>query len=146
MKRGKCLDEHFSLNIASSRAPGYLCQQLERALAGAKIRLMQRGVCMNSAHEGNVWEMQALGDHLSADEDINLSGTKIPQYFSVIILALHRIGVHAPDSCAGKKLGKRFLDSLGTRAGKSNCRISAFFIRTNRWDFFKCSTNVADEF
>src|SRR6202142_2267447 len=77
MKRRKRLHEHLAFNVAATGATGDLREQLEGALARAKIRLMQREVGVNDADERDVREMQALRNHLGADQDVGLAGAKI---------------------------------------------------------------------
>jgi len=49
MVRGEGLDKDFAFNVTAPGAPGDLCEQLERALARAEIRLMQRHVRVNDS-------------------------------------------------------------------------------------------------
>src|SRR5690348_9431416 len=60
MKGRECLYEHFAFDVAPPGAPGDLGEQLKRPLAGAKIRLMQRQIGVNDAHQRDVREMQPL--------------------------------------------------------------------------------------
>ena len=72
--RSECLDDDLALEIAPPGAAGDLGDELERALAGAEVRDVQAEVRIEDADERDVWEMQALGDHLRADQDIDLVG------------------------------------------------------------------------
>src|SRR5271166_1273124 len=67
MKWRESLDNHFALDIAAAGPAGDLRQQLEGALARAKIRLMQRRIGVNDADERDVWKMEAFCNHLCAD-------------------------------------------------------------------------------
>src|SRR5277367_3921314 len=136
MKRRERLHKHLTLDVAATGATGDLREQLEGAFARAKIRLMQRKIGVNDADERDVRKMQALRDHLRADEDVGFARAKITEDFPVVILALHRVGVHALDARLGEKFGKRLLDALRARAGKADRGIFAFFIRTNQRNFF----------
>ena len=60
MKRRERLHEHLALHVAATGAAGNLREQLEGALARAKIRLMQREVGVNDADQRDVRKMQAL--------------------------------------------------------------------------------------
>src|SRR5271154_5982427 len=146
MKRRERLHKHLALHIAATRATGDLREQLEGAFARAKIRLMQREVGVDDADERDVRKMQSLRDHLRADKDVNFARAKIAEDFPVIVLALHRVGVHALDARLGKKFGERFFDALRARAGKTNRGIFAFFIWTNQRNFFNVAADVAGEF
>ena len=107
---------------------------------------MQREVGVNNADERDVRKMQSLRDHLRADEDVGLARAKIAEDFAVIVLALHRVGVHALDARLGKKFGERLLDALRARAGKTDRGIFAFLVRANERNFFDVAADVAGEF
>src|SRR5450432_240401 len=79
MERRERLHKNLALDVAATRAAGDLREQLEGALARAKIRLVQRGVRVNDADERDVRKMQPLRDHLRADEDVNLARAKIAE-------------------------------------------------------------------
>ena len=146
MKRRERLHKHLALDVAATGATGDLREQLEGAFARAKIRLMQREVGVNDADKRDVRKMQPFRNHLRADEDVGLARAKIAEHFAVIILALHRVGVHALDARLGEKFRERLLDFLRARAGKTDRRIFAFFIRANQRDFFNVAADVAGEF
>ena len=146
MKRRERLHEHLALDIAAAGATGDLREQLEGALARAEIRLMQREVGVNDADERHVREMQALGNHLRADENVGLARAKIAEDFPVIVLALHRVGVHALDARMREKFRERFLDFLRARAGKTNGRVFAFLVRAHRRHALDVAANVAAKF
>ena len=57
-------------HVAASRAPGHLRQQLEGALGGAEIRHAQPDVGVHHAHQRDVRDVVALGDHLRADQNV----------------------------------------------------------------------------
>src|SRR5471030_175294 len=120
IKRRERLHKNLALDVAATGAAGDLREQLEGAFARAKIRLMQREVRVDYADERDVRKMQPFRDHLRADEDVGLARAKIAENFALIILALHRVGVHALDARLRKKFGERLLDALRDRAGKSD--------------------------
>jgi hypothetical protein len=95
MMRGEALDEDLALDIATAGAAGHLREELERALAGAKVRQMQGEVGVDDADERDIREMQALGDHLRADEDVDLADAKRAERLAISLAALHDIGIHA---------------------------------------------------
>src|SRR5258708_18145365 len=102
MKRSERLHEHFSFHVPPPCTPGYLGQQLKCPLPGPKVGDMQCQVGINDSHERNVWEMKALGDHLCADQDVNLPSAEIPEDAPEIVLALERIRIHALDTGVGE--------------------------------------------
>ena len=89
--------------------------------------------------------MQALGDHLGADEDINLAGAEIAQDAAVIVLAFHGIGVHAADARVREEFGQGVLDLLRAGAGEADGRVAAFLVRAERRDRFDVAANVAGQ-
>ena len=145
MKRRERLHEHLALDVAAPGAAGDLREQLEGALARAEIRLMQRKIGVNDADERDVREMQPFGNHLRADEDVGLARAKIAEHFSVIILALHRVGVHAPDARVREKFHEGFLDFLRAHTGVADGRVFAFRIRARGGHGVHESANVAAE-
>jgi len=146
MKRRERLHEHLAFNVPAPGAPRHLRQQLEGPFAGAEIRLMQRQVGVNDAHQRHVREMQPLGDHLRADQDVYLADAEIAQRLPVIVLALHRVGVHAPDARVGEQFRQGVLDLLRAEAGVADGRVFALFVRTGGRDFFLVAADVAGQF
>jgi hypothetical protein len=87
---------------------------------------MQREIGVNDADERDVWEMQPLRDHLRADENIGLAGAKIAEDLPVVVLAFHRVGVHAFDARVRKEFCERLLDFLRARASEADRGIFTF--------------------
>ena len=56
---------------------------------------VQCGVCIDHSHQGDPLEVQALGHHLGADENVGCAPSKGPEDISVRALALGGIAVHA---------------------------------------------------
>src|ERR1035437_6616544 len=57
--------------------------------------------------------MQSLGNHLRADQDINLAGFEIAQDAAIRMLVGGGIGIHALDPRLGKQRAHNGLDPLG---------------------------------
>src|SRR5262249_51291800 len=76
------LHEDFARCLAASSASGDLCEKLERAFASAEVGQMQREIGVDDADQRYVWKMQAFGDHLGADQNIDLAGPKTLQRFA----------------------------------------------------------------
>src|SRR5664280_1444132 len=102
MKRRERLHKNLALHVAATGASGNLREKLEGAFARSKIRLMQRGVRVNDADERDVRKMQPLRNHLRADKDVNFPCAKIAENAAIIVLPLHRVGIHAFDTRLGK--------------------------------------------
>ena len=64
MKRRERLHENLALHVTATGATGDLREQMKRVFTRAEIRLMQREVGEDDAHERHVRKMQPLGDHL----------------------------------------------------------------------------------
>ena len=76
--------------------------------------------------------MQALGDHLRADENIDLAHAEVAQDAPVILLALQGVGIHALDAGLREELGQGVLDLLRAQAGVADRRVAAFLVRAGR--------------
>ena len=111
--RREALDEHFAFDITPSGASGDLRDQLERALASPKIRNVQAQVRVDDSHERDIRKVQSLGDHLRADEDVDLREPEIAQNAPVIFFAFENIAVHALNRGMRKQFPQRFLHLLG---------------------------------
>jgi len=98
---------------------------LERPLAGAEVRNVQAEVGVEDADKGDVREMQALGDHLGADEDIDLVGLEGGQSIAQRVFPAHGIGVDAGELRFRENLGHDFLDLLRAVALEQDVRIAA---------------------
>ena len=104
MKRSEGLDEDFALDVAAAGAAGDLGEQLEGAFAGAEVRDDAGQVGVDDPDQRDVRKMQALGDHLRADEDVDLAGAEVAQDAAIILLPLQRVGVHARDARVREEL------------------------------------------
>ena len=102
--------------IATAAPSRYLCQDLEGPLGGAKIRDIQGGVGGNDPDQCDCRKVVSLGDHLRADEDINLSAVEALEDGTRITLPCRRIAVHPGDSGRREEFSCPFLDPLRSRA------------------------------
>src|SRR5262249_29426558 len=80
------------------------------------------------------------------DENIDFANAEITEDGPVIILALHRVGVHAIRARIRKKFGERLLNFLRAGAGKTDSGIPATFIRANQRNLLAVATNMAGAF
>jgi hypothetical protein len=71
--RQRRLDEHGAAARAATCAAGHLREQLERALAGAEVGQVHRDVGIDHADERDVREVEALRDHLRAEQDVDVA-------------------------------------------------------------------------
>jgi len=73
------LDDDFAGQVAATGAAGDLGEELEGALAGAEVGGVEGEVGIEDSDEGDVREVESLGDHLGAEEDINLLGAEVAE-------------------------------------------------------------------
>ena len=95
-----------------------LAQDLEGALASPKIGQVKADIGIDYANQGNQGQIQALGDHLGADEDIGLMSHKLIQYLLVGILSPGDIAIPAQKGRLGKGAAGRLLHRLDANAQK----------------------------
>ena len=70
------LDDDFAFDVTASGAAGDLGEELKGAFAGAEVGHVEGEIGVDDSDERDVREVQSLRDHLRADEDIDLAGTK----------------------------------------------------------------------
>ncbi len=81
--RRESLDDDLAFDVATTRTAGNLHKELEGAFAGAKVGHVEGHVGVDDADERDVGEVQTFGDHLRADEDIDLAHAKVAENFAV---------------------------------------------------------------
>src|SRR6185503_10291673 len=110
---------------------------------GPEIRLMQREVGEDNSHQGHVGKVEAFGNHLRADQNIEVSDPEIAEDPPEIVLSLERIGVHPLDAGMRKKLFEGFLDFLCADAAKTDFRVAAFWVWAERGNGFFVGADMA---
>ena len=73
MIRRAGLHQHFAGLLAAAGPSRHLHQELEGALGGAEVGQVQGHVGVEHADERDVRKIEALGDHLRAEEHVGLS-------------------------------------------------------------------------
>ena len=111
--RLETLHDDHAFEVTPAGATGDLGEQLEGAFGGAEVRQLQREVGVDDAHQGHAREVEALGDHLRAEEHVIFTGTEIGEDLTEEVLLAHGIGVDAGHAGAREKLGDGLLDLLG---------------------------------
>src|SRR4029077_6140782 len=76
--------------------------------------------------QSDVGEMQTFGDHLGADEDVDLARAKGVKCFAIGVFACHRIGIHSPNDCFGEDRGNVRLHFFGAESGVDERVLAAF--------------------
>ena len=89
--------------------------------------------------------METLGDHLGAEENIDLAGAKIAEDAAEVILALEGIGIHAGDARLGKEFREGFLDAFRADAGVADGGIFAVGLGTNVGSGGAVTADMTDE-
>ncbi len=110
------LDDRLAANLAAAGAAGDLRQQLERSLPCPEIRQAEADVGRDHADERHARKVMALGDHLRADEDVELASGEPRQQRGDRAAPADRVAVDARDARAGKSLADLRLDALGAEA------------------------------
>src|ERR1051325_4110170 len=132
VKGSESLYDDFAFDVAAAGAARNLGEQLKGALAGAEIWLVQRQIGVNDPDQSDIGEVETLGNHLRAEQDVNFAGAEIAQDAAEIVLALEGVGIHAFDSRVRKEFGQGVLDLLRADASIADLRVAAVFIGTGR--------------
>ena len=102
--------------VPAAGAPAHLLQELVGALGRAEVRQLEDGVCVDHAHHGHIWEVEPLGDHLSAQQHRPRGARKAVEQLFVCALARGGVCVHADDGGAGRhQRAQLVFHALGTR-------------------------------
>ena len=94
---------------------------------------MQTQVGINDSDERHIGKVQSLGNHLRADEDVDLARAKITEDAPEIVLFLEGIGVHAGDARMGEEFRKRVFHFFGPKAGITNGGVATIGCRASAW-------------
>src|ERR1700704_3065916 len=131
-KRRRRLHKNFAGDLSSSGPASDLRKQLESTFTGSKVGQMQTDICVNDAHQGNIRKIEALGDHLRTDQNVDLSTPKSAKGLSIGIFSYHSIRIHPSQPGFWKKLLDNAFDLFGTETGIANSRIRTFgtFLRS----------------
>src|SRR6266571_6833832 len=87
------LQHDLAGRFAASGASGHLCEQLKRALGSAKVGESQCVVCSHHAHQRHAMNVMSFGDHLCADEKIDLSSMKLVEHSLKVVSIMHGIAI-----------------------------------------------------
>ena len=110
------LHDHRALEPSAARAARDLGEELEGALGGAEIRQLEREVGVEDPDQRHAREVQALGDHLGAEQDIQLARPEVGEDLAEAVLARHGVRVDAGHARAGEELRHDLLGALGAVA------------------------------
>src|SRR5690242_6746236 len=93
---------------------------------GTKIGQVQRRVRVDHADDGDVGEVQPLGDHLRAEQDVDLGPGHALQHAVVRPLRAGRIQVHARDARGRKPQPNEMLQPLGPEPSHALALLAAY--------------------
>ena len=113
--------------------------------AARKSGMCKREVGVDDPDQRDVGKMQALRDHLRADEDVGLARFERTQRIAMRVLALHGVGIHARDAGAREDLGDHVLDPLRAEAAMADGGIAALGIRAALGRLLPVAADVAHE-
>ena len=71
------LEDDRALRPAATGAPCHLGEHLEGTLVCSEVALVEELVGIEDAHEGDAVEIEPLGDHLRADEEVGVSALEV---------------------------------------------------------------------
>ena len=95
-------------------------------LVGPEVRIVQHGIRIDDAHHADLVEVQALRNHLRANENVSPSGGKVRDDALVGIPRTCGVEVHAGDMGFGKHFAHLFLYFLRAVAARPEvCRFTA---------------------
>ena len=106
------LHEHAAAAGSPPRPSRHLRHKLERPLAGAEIGEMQAGIGVHHADDGDVRKVEPFGDHLRAQEDIDLARGDTLQNVMMGPFARGRIEIHPRDPGARITQTQKVLELL----------------------------------
>ena len=110
------LDDDLAGAIAATCAARHLFQQVVGALPCAEVRQLEGEVGIDHAHERDLGKVEALGDHLGAQQHGAIGRIELLEQLFVRILAARGIGIHANNGdVLGKHLVQRVLDLLSAQ-------------------------------
>src|SRR5262245_47900854 len=87
--------------------------------------------------------MEAFGNHLRAQENIDLTDAEIAQDPAEIVLSLHGIGIHADGAGVRKELEQGVFDFLGAETGVADFRVTALRVWAECGHPFGVAANMA---
>ncbi len=106
------LDDDFPALGSAARASRDLAEQLEAAFRRAEVGQVDADVRIDDADERDVREIEALGDHLGAEQDVDFAAAHAVEDVGVRPFAARGVDVHARDARVRIPLEQQALDLL----------------------------------
>lgn len=110
------LDEDSPGDLPPSGASGDLREERKGPLGGAEVRLMQGDVRQRHAHHRDALQMQALGDHLRAQNDVDVAGFHGLPFALEVMASAGGVLVQADELPVGEKLPEGVFEALRAQA------------------------------
>ncbi len=110
------LDKDLTLRPLAPRTARHLLQHLKSPLVTAEIGLIEHTIGIEHRHQRHIVEMQALADHLRADQDVRLVAGKGVDDVLIGRLAARGIQIHTQHTSLREELRHLVLDTLRAKA------------------------------
>ncbi len=130
--RLKGLHDDRPVGAVATGAPCDLGDEAEGALCGPEVREHEPGVGLDDADELHPGEVQALRDHLRAEEDVDLAAAEGVEGLLEHSLLARGVRVEAADGEIAKARLHLLLDALGPVSGKPGIEGAALGAGTRR--------------
>ena len=119
MRRHSRLNEHSPSLRATSGSARDLAQELKTSFGGAEVRKIDSDVGVNNSHQCHIRKIEALCDHLGAEEDVHFPATDAVENLGVSPLSAGRVNIHPGDSSRWKSVGQQPLYLLRSHSAMS---------------------------
>ena len=118
------LNEYLPGSGGSSSSSGSLHDQADSSFGAHPVTTRDEVIGIEDTDEAHFGEVESFGDHLSADQHVELLSAKVSQGVPELILPLHGIRIDTGNSRLRKRLAKHLLHPLRAKACKANPRIT----------------------
>ena len=116
------LHQHLARHLAAARPPRDLRQQLVGAFGRSEVGQVQRHVGIEHADQRDVGEVESLGDHLGAQQDVGIAARERLQGLAGAVLRARHVRVQAQHARAREHARQLALGTLRARAGVTQQR------------------------
>ena len=135
-------DNRVGVEVTTTDATDDLGEELKSALLGGKIREGEAGIGLDNADGGEMGKIEAAGEGLGADEDVDGASFDIVvqggEVFGFLVVT-----VKTGDFGLWEELRELGFEKLGTKALMNYARVTALW--TARRDFFGVAAEVTTQ-